>query len=147
MKRHGRTGHASYVTINKTARNRSISTLDRAIEIATEAHKGQFNKAGNDYIGHPLRVMEMGKTEAARLEGPRSGFRKRNPLCRIREYFCGAYEMSDIDTLKWLDKYFGDFALAQRMQEHRDIKDRTVYAVINMYESEAILIISHSITP
>lgn len=31
--------------------------------------------------------------------------------------------------------------------KHRDIKDRTVYAVINMYESEAILIISHSITP
>lgn len=35
-------------------------------------------------------------------------------LCRVRELFCGAYEGSDIPLLIWLDKYFGDFALAQR---------------------------------
>lgn len=46
-----------------------MSTLQRAIEIATEAHKGQFDKAGKDYIGHPLRVMEMGKTEEERIVG------------------------------------------------------------------------------
>ena len=43
--------------------------LERAIEIATEAHKGQFDKAGRDYIGHPLRVMEMGKTEEEKIVG------------------------------------------------------------------------------
>ena len=31
-----------------------MSTLERAIEIATQAHKGQKDKAGNDYIGHSL---------------------------------------------------------------------------------------------
>lgn len=46
-----------------------MSTLQRAIEIATQAHKGQFDKAGNDYIGHPLRVMEMGKTEKEKIVG------------------------------------------------------------------------------
>lgn len=46
-----------------------MSTLQRAIEIATEAHKGQFDKAGKDYIGHPLRVMEMGKTEEEKIVG------------------------------------------------------------------------------
>lgn len=46
-----------------------MSTLARAIEIATEAHKGQFDKAGNEYIGHPLRVMEMGKTEEEKIVG------------------------------------------------------------------------------
>ena len=46
-----------------------MSTLQRAIEIATQAHKGQFDKAGNDYIGHPLRVMEMGKTEEEKIVG------------------------------------------------------------------------------
>ena len=46
-----------------------MSTLERAIEIATEAHQGQFDKAGRDYIGHPLRVMEMGKTENEKIVG------------------------------------------------------------------------------
>src|SRR5208283_3537210 len=32
--------------------------LQEAIKLATEAHKGQVDKSGNDYITHPLRVME-----------------------------------------------------------------------------------------
>lgn len=35
-----------------------MSTLERAIEIAREAHAGQIDKGGSDYIDHPLRVME-----------------------------------------------------------------------------------------
>lgn len=46
-----------------------MSTLERAIQIATEAHKGQLDKAGRDYIGHPLRVMAMGKTEDEKIVG------------------------------------------------------------------------------
>lgn len=46
-----------------------MSTLERAIEIATEAHKGQLDKSGKEYIGHPLRVMEMGKTEEEKIVG------------------------------------------------------------------------------
>ena len=46
-----------------------MSTLERAIKIATEAHKGQYDKAGNDYIGHPLRVMDMGRTEEEKIVG------------------------------------------------------------------------------
>ena len=46
-----------------------MSTLERAIQIATEAHKGQLDKAGKDYIGHPLRVMEMGKTAEEKIVG------------------------------------------------------------------------------
>lgn len=46
-----------------------MSTLEKAIEIATEAHQGQFDKAGRDYIGHPLRVMKMGKTEEEKIVG------------------------------------------------------------------------------
>ena len=46
-----------------------MSTLQRAIEIATEAHKGQFDKSGKDYIEHPLRVLEMGRSEQEKIVG------------------------------------------------------------------------------
>jgi len=46
-----------------------MSTLERAIEIATAAHKGQKDKSGEDYILHPLRVMESGKTEIEKICG------------------------------------------------------------------------------
>ena len=46
-----------------------MSTLERAIEIATEAHRGQHDKAGNDYIEHPLRVMAAGKTLNEQIVG------------------------------------------------------------------------------
>ena len=46
-----------------------MSTLERAIEIAHEAHVGQYDKAGKDYILHPLRVMERGRTEEEKIVG------------------------------------------------------------------------------
>lgn len=46
-----------------------MSTLERAIEIATEAHKGQVDKAGKDYIGHPMRVMAAGNTTNEKIVG------------------------------------------------------------------------------
>ena len=36
-----------------------IDLLSLATEIAIEAHKGQVDKAGKDYILHPLRVSSM----------------------------------------------------------------------------------------
>ena len=46
-----------------------MATLERAIEIATEAHCGQLDKAGNEYIGLPLRVIAMGKTTDENIVG------------------------------------------------------------------------------
>ena len=46
-----------------------MATLERAIEIARQAHAGQVDKGGADYIGHPLRVMGMGKTEEEKIVG------------------------------------------------------------------------------
>lgn len=47
----------------------NMSNLQRAIEIATKAHAGQVDKAGKDYIEHPLRVMAMGITESEKIVG------------------------------------------------------------------------------
>ncbi|WP_449432276.1 GTP pyrophosphokinase [Pseudomonas putida] len=35
-----------------------MSTLERAIAVATRAHEGQYDKGGAAYILHPLRVMK-----------------------------------------------------------------------------------------
>ena len=44
-----------------------MSTLQRAIEIAVEAHKGQMDKAGMPYILHPLRLMFQMKTDNEKM--------------------------------------------------------------------------------
>ncbi len=48
---------------------RVIRVLDKAIKIATEAHKGQVDKAGAEYILHPLRVMSKLETEEEKIVG------------------------------------------------------------------------------
>lgn len=44
-------------------------TLEDAIALAVEAHRGQKEKAGSPYILHPLRVMFRLETEAERIVG------------------------------------------------------------------------------
>lgn len=44
-----------------------MSSLERAIALAAEKHAGQFDKAGQPYILHPLRVMLSVVGESARI--------------------------------------------------------------------------------
>ena len=44
-----------------------MPTLEDAIALAVEAHRGQRDKAGQTYILHPLRVMLRLETEAERM--------------------------------------------------------------------------------
>ncbi len=44
-----------------------MSTLERAIQIAVEAHQSKLDKAGAPYILHPLRVMLRMDTTAERI--------------------------------------------------------------------------------
>jgi (p)ppGpp synthase/HD superfamily hydrolase len=43
--------------------------LEKAIEIAVHAHKGQVDKAGRPYILHVLQVMMFGKTDEEKIVG------------------------------------------------------------------------------
>lgn len=50
-----------------------VANLERAIQIATEAHEGQTRFDGSPYIEHPLRVMRIvaiqGHSERAQIVG------------------------------------------------------------------------------
>lgn len=46
-----------------------MPTLEDAILLAAEAHRGQTEKAGNPYILHPLRVMFRLESENDRIVG------------------------------------------------------------------------------
>jgi hypothetical protein len=46
-----------------------MSTLNRAIEIATIAHEGATDKYGAPYINHVTRVMNMGQTNNEKIVG------------------------------------------------------------------------------
>lgn len=43
--------------------------LEKAIQIALEAHKGQTDKAGAPYLLHLIRVMNAGQTEDEKICG------------------------------------------------------------------------------
>lgn len=44
-----------------------MPTLEDAIALAAEAHRGQVDKSGQPYILHPLRVMLRCQTQAQRI--------------------------------------------------------------------------------
>jgi len=44
-----------------------MNDLERAIQLAVEAHAGDSDKAGATYIRHPLRLMQQMDTEAERV--------------------------------------------------------------------------------
>ena len=46
-----------------------MATLERAIEIAIAAHKGQIDKGSDPYVLHPLRIMMALDTRAEKIVG------------------------------------------------------------------------------
>jgi hypothetical protein len=46
-----------------------MSTLNRAIEIATKAHEGSTDKYGAPYINHVTRVMNLGQNDNEKIVG------------------------------------------------------------------------------
>jgi (p)ppGpp synthase/HD superfamily hydrolase len=82
-------------------------TLEDAIALAVEAHRGQRDKAGQTYILHPLRVMMRLETETARMVAVLHDVVEDSPfsLTRLREL---GYPEAVLDALDGLTKREGE---------------------------------------
>ena len=87
-----------------------MSTLERAIEIAieiaTEAHRGQRDKAGNDYIGHPMRVMAAGTTPEEKIVGVLHDVGEDSDWT-LEEVAAEGFAPEIIEALRWKEKVNG----------------------------------------
>ena len=66
----------------------------------------QAQTTGNAILSHLYRLSDRQNSRKAMIHRVMQNM--------ARGLFCGAYEEADVSLLMWLDKYFGDFVLAQR---------------------------------
>jgi (p)ppGpp synthase/HD superfamily hydrolase len=96
-----------------------MPTLEDAIALAVEAHRGQRDKAGQTYILHPLRVMMRLETEAERMAAILHDVVEDTPytLERLREL---GYPQEVLSALECLTKREGESyeAFIERVRPH-----------------------------
>ena len=96
-----------------------MPTLEDAIALAVEAHRGQRDKAGQTYILHPLRVMMRLETEAERMAAILHDVVEDTPytLQRLREL---GYPEQVLGALECLTKRDGESyeAFIERVRPH-----------------------------
>lgn len=78
--------------------------LQRAIEIAVEAHRTQFDKAGAPYILHPLRVMFSVETEEERIVAVLHDVVEDGPGWTFERLETEGFSASVIDALRLVTK-------------------------------------------
>jgi (p)ppGpp synthase/HD superfamily hydrolase len=96
-----------------------MPTLEDAIALAVEAHRGQRDKVGQTYILHPLRVMMRLETEAERMAAILHDVVEDTPytLERLREL---GYPEEVLGALDCLTKREGESyeAFIERVRPH-----------------------------
>ncbi|WNG42442.1 GTP pyrophosphokinase [Archangium violaceum] len=96
-----------------------MPTLEDAIALAVEAHRGQRDKAGQTYILHPLRVMFRLETETERMVAVLHDVVEDSPwtLERLREL---GYPEEVLGALDCLTKREGETyeAFIERVRPH-----------------------------
>ena len=78
--------------------------LERAIEIAVSAHKGQLDKGGNPYILHPLSVMMALNSEDEKIVGVLHDVVEDNEAWTFERLEIEGFSISVIEALKSVTK-------------------------------------------
>lgn len=119
-------------------------SLERALEIAREAHAGQVDKAGADYVSHPMRVSASVDSDEAKIVGLLHDVVEDGPgwtLERLRQegFSEAVVEAVDALTHRKGESYFATVERAKANPLARQVKladladnsDRTRLAVIS----------------
>ena len=96
-----------------------VPTLEDAIALAVEAHRGQRDKAGQTYILHPLRVMMRLETGVARMAAVLHDVVEDSPYTQARLRELG-YPEEVLSALDCLTKREGETyeAFIERIRPH-----------------------------
>jgi (p)ppGpp synthase/HD superfamily hydrolase len=113
--------------VQSTGKLNEMSTLERAIAIAVEAHSGQVDKAGSPYILHPLRVMLSLQSNNERIVGVLHDVCEDCPGWDLGRFIREGFPENVIDALRSVTKIEGesyeDFVLrASRNEIGRAVK-------------------------
>ncbi|WP_040712957.1 HD domain-containing protein [Paenibacillus curdlanolyticus] len=84
-----------------------MSTLTKAILIATEIHDGQTDKGGNPYILHPLRLLTKASTEDERIVAVLHDVLE-DTSYRLQDLVTDGFSQSILDALTALTKLEGE---------------------------------------
>ena len=81
---------------------------ERAIEIATEGHARQFDKAGAPYISHPMRVIQAQEIKEAHIVGVLHDVVEDSPGWTFERLEAEGFSASVIEALRLVTKIKGE---------------------------------------
>jgi len=96
-----------------------MSTLEKAIEIAARAHAGQYDKAGEPYILHPLRVLLNLKTADERMAAALHDVVEDTPMT-FEDLEAEGFGAAVIDALRALTKEPGETRMSAAKRAAQD---------------------------
>ena len=82
--------------------------MQRAIEIAVEAHKGQVDKAGAPYVLHPLRMMFQMQDEVGKLTAVLHDVAEDGPGWTLERLQDEGFSVAVIEALECVTKREGE---------------------------------------
>jgi len=85
-----------------------MSTLERAIAIAVEAHAGQQDRSGAPYVLHPLRVMFRLATDEERIAGVLHDVVERSPAWTLRRLSAEGFSPEIVTAIEALSRRDGE---------------------------------------
>lgn len=102
-----------------------MSTLERAVEIATEAHRGQTDKSGEPYILHPLELLSRMENDTERKAAVLHDVVEDSDWT-LNDLRCEGFSEEMVDAVEHLTKakYLADYELETVEKDYDEFIER-----------------------